>query len=368
MSYLQFSKSYWEHDALTHFDFAIVGGGILGLFTALELRKKYPDAKIAIFERSFLGQGASTRNAGFSCFGSASEILEDRKKLGDEKTLELISKRWQGIQILQSIAQTEDIDYQTHGGYELIFDKVDILDLIELNQFLFPIFNVNVFEYRDETIAEFGFKKVKSIIFNSLEGQIHSGKLILALHKLIQQNNIFYFSNSEVTDYIYHDLVHFKVNDKEFQTQKLIFCTNAFPPKEISNIKPGRGQVLITNPIDNIHIKGTFHFDQGYYYFRNVGNRLLLGGGRNIDFDNETTTELELNDSIQADLIQKLNEIILPNTPFQIDMQWSGIMAFSDTKLPEIIEIDKNVFYVMNCNGMGVSKSPVTAKEIINLI
>jgi hypothetical protein len=29
--------------------------------------------------------------------------------------------------------------------------------------------------------------------------------------------------------------------------------------------------------------------DQGYYYFRNIGDRIL--GGRNLDFDVENTTE-----------------------------------------------------------------------------
>ena len=72
-----------------------------------------------------------------------------------------------------------------------------------------------------------------------------------------------------------------------------------------------------------------------------------------------------LNQRIQADLIQKLKEIILPNTPFEIEMQWSGIMAFSDTKLPLIKNISKNIIYAMNCNGMGVSLSPITAKEIV---
>lgn len=368
-------KSYWEQSALSFFDYTIVGGGILGLFTALELREKYPNSSIAIFEKSIFSQGATTRNAGFVCFGSASEIISDRKLLGDEKTYELIQNRWHGIQAIQSRFSAQEIDYKNYGGYELIRNNNSELDLIELNKFLYPIFNQNVFEYKHEAINEFGFKKVKSIFYNKLEGQLHSGKLILALHKLIQSKNIFFFSNSELTEYydsessasdIPESPVKFKINDKDnFQTQKIIFCTNAFAPKGIVDVKPGRGQVLLTNPIENLHIKGTFHFDDGFYYFRNIGNRILFGGGRNIDFETETTTEIDLNQRIQADLIQKLKEIILPNTPFEIEMQWSGIMAFSDTKLPLIKNISENIIYAMNCNGMGVSLSPITAKEIV---
>ena len=49
--------------------------------------------------------------------------------------------------------------------------------------------------------------------------------------------------------------------------------------------------MLITKPIKNLHIKGTFHLDKGYYYFRNIDDRILFGGGRNLDFKTEETTE-----------------------------------------------------------------------------
>ena len=56
-------------------------------------------------------------------------------------------------------------------------------------------------------------------------------------------------------------------------------------------MQPARAQVLITKPIKNLQIKGTFHLDKGYYYFRNIDNRILFGGGRNLDFKTEETSE-----------------------------------------------------------------------------
>jgi Glycine/D-amino acid oxidases (deaminating) len=46
-------------------DVAIVGGGFVGLWTALRLRELAPDCKIAILERDICGGGASGRNGGF---------------------------------------------------------------------------------------------------------------------------------------------------------------------------------------------------------------------------------------------------------------------------------------------------------------
>ena len=217
--------SFWEKDQLIDFDFAVVGGGILGLFTAFELSIKYPKARIAIFEKSMYGQGATTRNAGFACFGSMTEIASDRRKWGDEKTLEIIEKRWRGIQKIKNTLGSK-IDYETYGGYELIFETKDIdSQLNETNRFLFPIFQKNVFSIAVDNLRKFGFSdEVKQLIFNPIEGQLHSGKLVLALHKLLQNKGVSFFSNSEITNYQSGEKVYFSINhQRELSTTKLIF-------------------------------------------------------------------------------------------------------------------------------------------------
>jgi len=45
------------------FDFIVIGGEIVGLTTALEIRKRHPNESIAIFEKELeIGQHASGRN------------------------------------------------------------------------------------------------------------------------------------------------------------------------------------------------------------------------------------------------------------------------------------------------------------------
>jgi len=363
-------QSFWELDQLTKQDISIIGGGILGLFTAYELSEKYPTANIAVYERSPYAAGATSRNAGFACFGSISEINTDRKLWGDDLTLKILSKRWEGIQRIYSLLGSK-IDYENCGGYELIFESKTPSSLLdEMNDYLFPLFNESVFSFQQDGINKFGFgKDVKNLIYNRFEGQIHSGKLVLAMHELLRQRNVQYFANSEVTSYTGGSSIEFSVNNRFIvKTNKLIFCTNAFLPHKSLKIKPARGQVLITRPIPELSFKGCFHFQEGFYYFRNVGNRILFGGGRNLDIAGETDHQFLLNNVIQQDLISKLHTIIAPKYSPQIEMQWSGIMAFSKDKLPLIEKIEENIIYAMNCNGMGVSLSPITAQEITRMI
>jgi glycine/D-amino acid oxidase-like deaminating enzyme len=298
------------------------------------------------------------------------EIASDRRKWGDEKTLEIIEKRWRGIQKIKNTLGSQ-IDYETYGGYELIFQTKNIdSQLDETNRFLFPIFQENIFSIAADNLRRFGFgDAVKQLLYNPLEGQIHSGKLVLALHKLLQKNGVSFFSNSEITNYQSGERVYFSINhQQELSTNKLIFCTNAVAPGQMNKVVPARGQVLITEPLEHLKFKGCFHFDEGYYYFRNVGNRILLGGGRQLDVEGETTTTLGINEKIQLDLNSKLHQIINPGFSPKIEMRWSGIMSFSETKLPVTTHISKNVYYAMNCNGMGVSLSPITAEGIADII
>src|SRR5690606_12281369 len=119
-----------------------------------------------------------------------------------------------------------------------------------------------------------------------------------------------------------------------FHAGKVVVCTNAFTRDLIPGVDlhPGRGQVLITEPVPGLRFKGIFHFDKGYYYFRAIDDRVLFGGGRNLDFKTETTKSPKLNEQIQSDLELKLKTIILPGTTVSIAGRWAGIMAFGKEK------------------------------------
>ena len=104
--------SYWEKELyFKDLDFVICGAGIVGYSAALELREKYPSAKITIIERGYLPTGASTKNAGFACFGSPSEILDDMKTTSIEDITTLVQKRFHGLELLLERCGSENIDF-----------------------------------------------------------------------------------------------------------------------------------------------------------------------------------------------------------------------------------------------------------------
>ena len=109
------------------------------------------------------------------------------------------------------------------------------------------------------------------------------------------------------------------------------------------------------NHIKNLKLKGAFHYQKGYYYFRNIDNHILLGGGRNLDFEKEETTEFGLTEKIQQRLEGLLKENILSGQSYQIEYRWSGIMGVGSEKKPIIKHISKNVVCAVRMGGMGVA-------------
>lgn len=370
--------SFWEKNSFLAYDYIIVGAGIMGLHLAYELYEKEPTAKIVILERGIFPSGASTKNAGFACFGSLSEIAADIEMNGLSASLDLIDKRYRGIALLKERLGAENMGYQNNGGYELLFEKhLPVLaEREKINAHLFPIFKQEVFNEVNHKINDFGFNstEVKSLIISPFEGQIDSGKTMQSFIQLIISKGIQIITGAEVLSveennvYVKHQIIDENIS---FQAHQQIFiASNSFASTILnSNIaKPGRGQVIITKPIENLPFKGVFHMDEGYYYFRNYGNRILFGGGRNLDFKGEETYEFKNTDLILDELNRILREIIIPNQSYEVDMQWAGIMGFSENKLPVIKKLNPHQILAMSCNGMGVALSGIMAKEAIQLM
>jgi len=124
--------SYWEKSSFLHYDVIIIGSGVVGLSTAISLKEKQPTLSIAILERGILPTGASTKNAGFACIGSLTEILDDLKSMPQTEVLELVQLRKSGLARLHKRLGDEQMSYRSNGSHELIFEK-DIASLHQLD-------------------------------------------------------------------------------------------------------------------------------------------------------------------------------------------------------------------------------------------
>ncbi|MEP6750204.1 MAG: FAD-dependent oxidoreductase [Bacteroidota bacterium] len=367
-----FQPSVWEKETFyAHRDVIIVGSGLVGLWSAYYMKKMAPHANILILERGIIPTGASTRNAGFACIGSATELLANAREKGEQSMLEIVAMRYEGLSRIQKVFSKKEIEYEKLGGYELVndtqYNKLKQLknDLGWLNIVLRKaIKDEKIFRVADKKIKDFGFKQTTHLIESRSEAQLHSGKLLQALLRKVQSMGVQVFTQTEVKSFQKaNGIIEIQTNlPVPLSSTQLLICTNGFAGQLLPKIdvRPVRGQVLVTSSIKKLPFKGAFHFDEGFYYFRNLSqNRVLLGGARNKALEAENSSEMLTTDFIQAELERFLRDVILPKQKFTIEQRWSGIMGVGGDKFPIIKKIEKNIYCAVRMSGMGVALSPV---------
>ncbi len=366
--------SYWENkEFIGNPDVVIIGSGITGLSTAIHIRRGNPKIKVLVLERGMTPWGASSKNAGFACFGSLGEILDDLQTSSIDEIVGLIQDRKKGLEALVDLLGKNKFDFQQNGGFELFkteqkeeFENCKAR-IEEFNSLLISEFGGEVFQVQSNS---FGFKGVIGLIKNNFEAQIDTGKMMATYLTIAKQEGVKVLNGASVKDI--NDLGNgvglLLEGGMTIKTGHAVICSNGFAKQFINDdVDPARAQVIITKPINDLKIKGTFHYDKGYYYFRNINDRILLGGGRNLDFNGERTDVMDCNSLILNQLNALLKEVILPNTPFEIDYSWAGIMGVGKAKTPIVKNLSNNLSCGVRLGGMGVALGTAVGKECADL-
>lgn len=370
-----YEPSYWEMESVfNHIDVCIIGSGIVGLNAAIHLKTSAPLLKVVVVERSFLPYGASTRNAGFACFGSMTELLDDLEKESETEVFSRVQMRWKGLEKLRKLLGDACLEYEPHGGYE-VFTPEDgesyhkcMAKVDHFNKLMKEITgNEKTYMPADENIKDFGFSRVDHLVMNCCEGQINSGKMMHALVDIAQRKGICIINGLGISEIKNDDgAVELRCeNGFTFRAKRLLVANNGFAKKLLPELAvvPARAQVLITRPLEDLKIKGSFHYEKGYYYFRNVGDRVLFGGGRNLNFEGETTTEFGTTGQIQNRLEELLRDVIIPGKKYEVDMRWSGIMGMGSSKSTILNKVNENIFCAVRMGGMGVAIGSLVGEQ-----
>jgi glycine/D-amino acid oxidase-like deaminating enzyme len=368
--------SYWEKQ--TYFDntdLLVIGSGIVGLNTAIDYKTRFPKAKVLVIERGILPNGASTKNAGFCCFGSVSELKDDISHIEENTVWQTVLLRYEGLKKVRKLLKDNIISYQQLGGFEVFDTKTDFeacADIISsFNKKMKDTLGLqHVYTIDKNKIKQSGFSGFKYCIKNNYEGQINTGNMMQALLGIAHQKGIAILNNMEV-DKIIDTKTHVEItfkNNLSIKSKKVIVATNGFAKQLLPNldVKPARAQVMVTSPIKNLKLKGAFHYQQGYYYFRNIDNRVLFGGGRNLDFKGEETTDMQLTEIIQNKLELILKQNILPKQSYKIEHRWSGIMGVGNEKKPIIKHISKNIVCAVRMGGMGIAIGSIVGQMAVD--
>ena len=369
--------SHWETNReLFKGDILIIGSGLVGQSIGIAIQKqkkelKQKPLKICIVDKLPMGQsGASTRNAGFACFGSPTEIIDDLSREEENRTINRISNRISGLSIWKDWIPGNIIEWDECSGYE-VFEREEEMNFKEVLDQL-PYLNKIGESASGNPRIYSKHQRISSTLPYSIriegEASLNPGKAHNSLYNLNQElgNQIINGVNVPNRNYWHKNSEGWTIPTENgiFKAKRVVIAANAWTPKILDSdldITPGRGQILMIKSAKPISYKGVFHAKKGYLYFRNSNNSLIIGGGRNLFQTNETSLEMTTTKEVQDYLELYARDVLLPNQDFSIQNRWAGIMAFSKrgNKDPLLYWYEPDLLIASRMCGMGVALAPI---------
>lgn len=364
------NRSWWERDisdailsprppsALpSRVDVLIVGAGFMGRWLAWHLSRLPAPPGVLVVERDGFGYGASSRNAGFLTCGQVSEMRCDVEAVGIDDVIDNFLRRLRGMEIVRT--SFPDLDVEHRGSFD--WDPLSE-GKRELAAILNEAAGREIYDVREAVVEG----AARPAMFNAADGALDPVRLLRRIAEDSAVEFAFGVTAEEVGGG--HARLATTRGDHEVTYGHAFLCTNAFtrglhPP---STVKPGRGQVIVTSPVQTTTGRTLGYLNDGYDYFRFVGDRLLIGGGRHAHPEENGPTELEPTDALKT-YLTGVAERVVGHRRFEVTHHWAGIMGFpegrhlgGDPRVP----IDARTDAIAGFGGMGVALTPPVAQEV----
>ncbi len=352
-------------------DICIVGGGFSGVSAGLHLSEL--GYKVVIIEANKIGWGATGRNGGEIIGGfSGDDIMQ--KKYDTKYTDMLWNMRWEGNDIIRKRVEKYHIDCDLKWGYlDVAIKKRHIQDL----KFSYEDMQNHNYPHQislltgDETKNLIGTNEYIGGLLNMGNGHVHSLNLCIGEAKAAESLGTLIYEKSPVVRIEKNNKPKIYTSKGSVSANSLLLTGNAYHhfEKKMQNfIIPVNSFVIATEPLSNeiiskINPQDLAVCDPNYIleYFRLTGDKRLLFGTRLNYHGNDE-------DFIKTELRKKMLRIYPDLSNVKIDYGWTGKIAVTVNRIPQIGKLTSNIYYSQGYSGHGVNMTHLAGKLISEAI
>lgn len=364
-------------------DVAIVGGGFVGLWTALTLKTLRPEAKVTILEQDLCGGGASGRNGGMvmSWWPKIASLL---KFAGTDEALFLARAAEQAITDLEQFCLQHEIDAEFHrGGWLWTATSEAQKDAWQATVAACARLGESPFEPVDAATLQqiTGSAAHLAGVFEKSNATVQPAKLAWGLRRVALSLGVNIYESTQVLS-ISHDSPSVLQTPRGTLTAgSVVLATNAWScavPEIARAIVPVNSAIVVTEPVSGRLQQTGWTGGESItdsqlmvdYYRTTWGGRIAFGKGtgalaKGSVIDNTFSRHAESMRMAEADFRSKyplLEDVTLTHG-------WSGPIDRSYDSLPLFgtLQGTRHIHYGVGWSGNGVSPSQLGGRILARL-
>jgi gamma-glutamylputrescine oxidase len=354
-------------------DVCVIGGGIAGCSTALELAER--GYRVVLLEGHRIGWGASGRSGGQAITGFASGQTKLVQQVGAENARRMWNISLEGLQLIRDRVAKYDIDCDLHWGQMHVAIKPrqrdDLLHEQREAEEKYDYRRLRLLE-RAEVEALLETQRYCAGLYDSGSGHLHPLNYTLGLAAAASAAGVSIYEQSLVTSVSYDNPAVVSTARGKVRAKFVVLCGNAYLDKLVpslrSRIMPVGTYIVATEPLgearmqrlmrENIAVTDTnFVLD----YFRRSADHRLLFGGR-VSYSGSDAF-----DTASATRKRMLN--VFPQlADTRIEYAWGGYVDITMSRAPDFGRLAPHVYYLQGFSGHGIALTGIAGRLVAEAV
>lgn len=354
-------------------DTVIVGGGLAGLTTALQLARG--GLKIVLLEAESVGFGASGRNGGFVSPGFSTGGDDIARIAGKETAVKLFHLSAEGVDFIRDTIR--DLDIESAAA------QPGIMSVLRYND------GASLRAYREQLLRDYGYEldyldteQVRAVLkseryFQALRNprafHIHPLNYLRAIAVEIERlGGKIYEGSAAVSADLSGPEKRIGTAGGEVRARQVVFTTGGYTGKLERRLQraflPIATYVMISEEAPELIASAIATRDAigdnrraGDYYRLVDGGRRILWGGR-----------ITTRSASTAGLVQELRREMTGTYPqlagLKTELAWSGLMSYARHLMPQIGEVEPGVWHCTAFGGHGLNTTAIGGKVVAEAI
>ena len=300
-------------------DVAVVGGGITGCSCALALAEA--GLRVRLFEAREIAGGASGRNGGFALRGGAAPYPVLADSIGGDATAALWRWTEEELAVLADFAGDA---FRATGSLRLAVDEEERDELREEYEAL--VGAGFAAEWREDLPPPLA-GRYPAALFHPPDGVLQPAHLVRGLARRAAEAGVEIHEHARVRSVA------------ETGADTVVVATDGYPSGLLGQLEglivPTRGQVIATEPIDELLFEIPHYGRHGFdYWHQRLDGRIVAGGFRDVSLDTEFTADEVTTPVVQTALERFVEEHV--GRALRIDYRWAGIFGMVFDFLPVV--------------------------------